>query len=280
VARGAIVGEWRRLGGGTQLIVPLNVDGYPHHISFSGRVHPSGTNISVIDDRFIDFKEDQGTFAMLARLNVTNAKITVDCYISTLVENYASKALIVVYNVLRARIGLLSFLMGAGTLILIDKRTDVSGETVDIGFGSPELSSLCTSFTATTNYAELQSMAETEPSLGLALDDLILAIALPNHAPVNCARAVEGIRNLIAGDDTPEDVAWPKMREALNVDRAYVQCISNLSKDHRHAKRVIIAEDKQNTALSHSWTLMDRYFHLRLRNLARLPVDEFPILVG
>jgi hypothetical protein len=135
-------------------------------------------------------------------------------------------------------------------LILIDRVTDVSGVTTDVGFGFPELSLLCTSFTATSNYTELQSMAETERALGLALDDLVLANALPNHAPVNCARAVEGIRNLIAGDDAEESVAWAKMHDSLNVDKKYVKFITDLSRQHRHAQRVIIAADKQNTALS------------------------------
>jgi hypothetical protein len=257
------------------------VDGYPHRISFSGRVHPPRVEIRAPEDRNASFEGEEAAFSMRIWSEIQGSRITVVCYLSKLVDNYLSKAHIVVYNVLRARIGLGSFFLGTGTLILIDKVTDVSGATTDVSFGFPELlSSLCTSFTATTNYAELQRIAITERPLGLALNDLILATELPGHTTINCARAVDGIRNLIAGDDTDSNVAWAMMHKALNVDKAYVQLISDLSKKHRHAKWVFIPEDEQNTSLSRSWTLMDRYFHLRLRKLDCLPIDEFPLLVG
>jgi hypothetical protein len=130
------------------------------------------------------------------------------------------------------------------------------------------------------NFNELKWMATTEPSFALALDDLILATAIPNHTAVNCARAIDGIRNLIAGNDAKASMAWETMRNALNADQNYVRYISDLSKEHRHAKRTIIAEGELNTALSRSWTLMDRYFHLRIRKLDYLPSGEFPLLIG
>jgi hypothetical protein len=243
-------------------------------------VHPPGVNISIQEQRTVLFHDSMGRFSARILPIVINSKITAYCYLSALVGDYLSEMFIIIINILRARIDLVSFHLGTGTTISVNRVTDVDGRTTDTNFGSPVLRGLCTSFSGQNNYDQLLWMVTTNQSLGLALDDLILAAAMPNHIPVNCARVVDGIRNLIAGDGANEDVAWEMMRSALNVDLLYVKFISDLSKKHRHAKRVTIEQSALDESLKRSWKLMDRYFHLIILKVWSLPIDDFPPLLG
>src|ERR1700741_442292 len=99
----------------------------------------------------------------------------------------------------------------------------------------------------------------SDPTLFMALNDLVSAITIPHVAPVACIRAIEGIRHLIALPDTKEPQAWQQMRDALRVDRNFLQFISDASKGPRHARPGHIPGDIVKEVCRRSWIVMNRY---------------------
>lgn len=102
----------------------------------------------------------------------------------------------------------------------------------------------------------------------------------PHTVAVNCARAVEGIRHLIAGEGERPEVAWPLMRESLNVDRAYLEFITSSSTKNRHGHREMLKSLTAREIMKRSWILMDRYLHFLKRSGVPLTEPEFPMLAG
>ena len=264
-----------------RVIIPLALDGFPHRITFTGRIHPPGMGkLNVQTSEYVEFREPNNLFSAKLSIAVILSKIQVHCFVSNLIENYESNLCLVAINVLRTFIDLIAFSEGKGIQILLETITMADGTTRYIQYGNPAVNGLCTSVDQLAQYTQLLKIVAPEPTLSLALDDLIMAVTVPDHQAVNCTRAVEGIRNLIAGDDAKESNAWSMFHRTLNSDEQYVQFITNLSRQHRHAKRHPNASGELDEVIRRCWILMDRYLHLRLRNLTELPIDEFPLLTG
>jgi hypothetical protein len=113
----------------------------------------------------------------------------------------------------------------------------------------------------------------------MILHDLIAGISMPYHARIVCARAVEGIRELMSKPNSNTKQAWQHFRDTLRLDRTYVDPITDISKDSRHGKFVHIHGDEENEIIPRSWRIMDRFFEFRKRGgVDSLPVERFPIL--
>jgi hypothetical protein len=102
----------------------------------------------------------------------------------------------------------------------------------------------------------------------------------PFLVEINCARAIEGIRHIIAGQGTEAKAAWPIMREALNMDKSYLDLITDNSIPRRHGQLKPVEENTIQEILRRSWTIMDRFFHYRLQGDTPLSIDRFPLLSG
>jgi hypothetical protein len=112
----------------------------------------------------------------------------------------------------------------------------------------------------------------------MALNDLIISVTLPHHAAVNCARAIDGIRNLMvpAGGDRKQ--SWLLMRQNLNVAESYLTFLTNVSIAPRHGDRTHIPGSVVTETVERSWIIMDRFLEFRKRGNCPLPIDRFPLL--
>jgi hypothetical protein len=263
------------------VIIPLALEGFPHRITFNGRLHPPGIGkLTISVSEPLEYADPTDLFVAKIFLNITLSKLQIDCFVSKIFNNYQSHLFIVVVNILRIFIDLVAFHEGKGVQVLIDSVTMADGITRDVQFGNPQLSGLAKTVDNLVAYTQLLKIIAPNPSFSLSLNDLISAIGTPNQTAINCTRAIEGIRNLIAGDDAKEKTAWSLLHKTLNSDEPYVRFITDLSRQHRHAKREQLDPTALDEALTRSWVLMDRYFALRIRNLEELPIDEFPLLTG
>ena len=120
----------------------------------------------------------------------------------------------------------------------------------------------------------------TDPALFQALDDLIVSITLPHHSTVNCARAIEGLRHLIAAPDATVSQAWEQMRNALQLDRSFLQLITDTSAAPRHGNRIHISGSITTEIVRRSWLIMDRFLEYRKRGNTPLPATDFPTLTA
>ncbi len=95
---------------------------------------------------------------------------------------------------------------------------------------------------------------------------------------VNCARAIEGLKYLVATPGTSRSKAWEEFRNALHLGESYVRLIIENSIDNRHGNRVHISGEITTEVLRRSWTIMNRFFEYMLRGKT-LPNDELDLLV-
>ena len=120
----------------------------------------------------------------------------------------------------------------------------------------------------------------SDPPLFQALDDLIVLITLPHHAAVDCARAIEGLRNLVAARGATVSRSWEQMRNALQLDRSFLQPITDTSTAPRHGDRNFIPGTTVTEIVRRSWIIMDRFLEYQKRGNISLPATDFPLLAG
>jgi hypothetical protein len=252
----------------------------PYHIGFFGRVHPRGIKISIPEVRVIHYQDEARQFLLNIVPVVQNSMIAVDCYFDRLIDNHSSAILTVVLTAIRSQIDLISFSLGVGTIVVLDWMKDYNGVVSNIALSQSDLKAMCTAFKDDATYLTLKNLATSDQAMSLALNDLILAQTMPAHAEINCARAVEGIRHVVAGQGIPPKTAWPTMRHALNLDEAYLELITRNSIPRRHGQLAPIEEILIQEILRRSWIIMDRFFHYKLRGDRPLSTSEFPLLVG
>jgi hypothetical protein len=119
-----------------------------------------------------------------------------------------------------------------------------------------------------------------EPAIFMALNDLIVAISYPHHGPVNCARAVESIRHLLAPNLKKRDAQWRVMNNALQLKSTYTSFITDHAKTGRHGDRTHIPGTTVREVVQRSWTIMNRFLEYKKRGGAvPLPLREFPELL-
>jgi hypothetical protein len=127
----------------------------------------------------------------------------------------------------------------------------------------------------------LQQMLDllTKNNAIYVLGDLVSGIRSHQLASINCSRTVDGIRYLIADASLNENQQWQQMRSKLRIERDYIQYISDISKDYRHANYRPVSQHVVMDILERTWTIMDRYLHYLKRGATdALPEAQFPNL--
>jgi hypothetical protein len=70
------------------------------------------------------------------------------------------------------------------------------------------------------------------------------------------------------------------MQAALNVDKAYLAYITDLSIGPRHGKPTPITDATAMEVRARAWRIMDRFLHYRLGKNQPLSPQVFPLLRG
>lgn len=159
-----------------------------------------------------------------------------------------------------------------------------NGIVYDLLVERPDLEAAVTAFKAGApntlfSFDEMYRIVACELDLIPALNDLIVSISLPHHAPINCARAIETIRELIMPTESDDrEKGWKVMREQLNIDRDYLKFITQHSTKRRHGKRTGISPADYQEIIRRAWNVMNRFLEYRKRGNQQLPLSEFPLL--
>jgi len=265
---------------GSRRIRAKKVQGPPYYVTLFATVHPPGSRINIQGAPEVKYEDKENGFTLNATVHIHVSQIQVRCELDKLIDNYLIHLIIRAGDAARAILDLTAFSLGLGIVITFDRYKDIDGEIKPIMFIDPSLSLLCTAFSSGNGFAEAIKLVIEEPPLMMALNDLIVANTMPHQVPANCGRVVEGIRHLIAGPGTDAKKAWPVMKSALNIEKSFMDIITDSAMPYRHGHRVPISGPNTQLILARSWQIMDRYLHLRLRNLSSLATDEFPLLVG
>lgn len=254
---------------------------YYHHLTFFGRVFPSGTHLTVTDAPEVTYVDPETYFySVRMRIKFVDTAIEITCDFDRLFEGYLGQLYIQALNYAQTIVNLAAFQTGTGAIVVLDSWADQFGKT-EMHLFEPNAANICSAYNFTTGLQEIFNLMFAEPAIFMALNDLVLAVSMPGHTLINCARSVEAIRQMIAGQFADDrKVQWPIMRKALNIDHAYISLITEKSTAPRHGNQTPIRGTVLGEVIKRSWTIMDRFFHFRRNGNENLPLDRFPLLTG
>ncbi len=128
------------------------------------------------------------------------------------------------------------------------------------------------------DFETILELVVTDIGIARLLSDVTSMLAWPHYAPIAAGRVAESIRLLLTGGRSAAD--WATMRDQLNVDRAYLQLLTDHSTPPRHGDRQYVDAATNSTLAERAWTLADRFLAFRLGGSKSLDVERYPQLKG
>lgn len=115
--------------------------------------------------------------------------------------------------------------------------------------------------------------------LATALSDLRESIRSA-HTGYFCYRAVECIRqHFYKPEDKREtDPSWKRLREALKIDREWIDEIGKYALPQRHGEEKFISGEEREKIMQHAWKVVDRFCIYLDKGSRSLDEKEYPIL--
>lgn len=256
-------------------------------IHFLGQVYPLAFKISI--GATVNVTWPILEIGLNAKLipNIKDGAIDIECQLDR--EYRPSDDLVPLYmralDLSRASVNIAAFAAGFGPTVLLHTLVQPNGDRSELASMDASLPPLCTAFAINSGdqlknaeFDTVLGLVLAEPAFFMALNDLITSITLPHEAAINCARVVEGIRNMIAPPGTPEKEAWPLMRDALRISRDYLQLITNTSKDPRHGNRTYISGAITTEITRRAWAITNRFIEFRKQGNQTLSPVDFVVL--
>ena len=251
-------------------------------VRFLGRVVPGGAKLNVFGAQMLWEEGNERGLSAKIWCNIVESTVSIDCEVENLtLGNPISLGKLYegVFMSVQHIIDIAAFNMASGMLLAIESFVDPSGQSLELKLDNLALQSLCTAFSL-SDLSEFLMMASHDPIFLLALNDLNMALAYPGQRLVSCGRAIDGIRHVIAGIGIAQKAGWGAVRIALNVDRLYLQLITDASTRPRHGERNFGVLDQVDEVIKRSWVLMNRLFEYKKRGDQNLTGPDFPQLTG
>lgn len=249
-----------------------------HKLRFTGTIYPRAIKTSIENHPTINWKSGDPAFSLNCDVKIQDNNVTIDCEVDNFEkEKHLTPIVMRAYDTARATIDLMSFASGNGLVFVLDTFTDPDGKTTVVAPQQPDLAALSTAVARPEDFDKVLRLILTEPPVFLALRDLIDAITQWHRAPVNTARVLDGLRNLIAPGEEPKK-SWSKLRALLRVEESYLKFVTDTSAAPRHGDPTHISGAVTRDVSARAWTMFNRYLEYRKRGNQPLPESEFPIL--
>jgi hypothetical protein len=252
-------------------------------VHFRGRVLPSALQITIEGLSPLISKEVGTGEIMQLSVKVIESRISVECA----VDHYGPGDDISIMHtrathVARAILDCFAFANGFGLIVFLDEMEDVDGIVRKVLLRHDELPAYFTAFRnadASVDYDAMYRLILTDPNLSLAINDLIVAVTVPAHIAINCARSIEALRNILVPEESKRKQGWAELREALRLEKSYIEFITTASTGPRHGtERYLPTQDIHKEVMKRSWVIMNRFLEYRKRGNQLLPLVEFPVL--
>lgn len=247
-------------------------------ITFSGRVIGANTNMKGP----LNVRADPQLIgpAFIASITIVDSVVKAECDVPDYKDSDLMDVLLQVRHLVTSVVDILIFSSCTALTVILERvRVDEKQGPIKI-MGPPEIHGLCTAIESSNQLPVALELILSEQHLALTLRDLVSAIMDNNNSLVSCARAVEGIRHMVADEGLSIVDAWGQMRARLNLDRTYIQPVTSHSVDHRHGKKDYITPEIYRDVMVRSWTIMNRFLEYRKRGNQTLPLTDFPVLKG
>jgi hypothetical protein len=243
---------------------------------FEGRVIPEVRRVTIPQISPIQYSDPWGFHAEIC-IVIADGKVEIDCVCFD-AEPRTNMCIGRSFECATALVDLYAFTKGWSLSVIFDRM--VVGSTVrPLAFSELSLPPLASSIASDDDFRAVWKQLPKAFNLKFALHDLVTSIGSLNYPHIGAARSVEAIRRLIAPDAQNENMAWSKMRALLNIERVYLQQITDASGDPRHGNRGGVTGEGQQVVMQRAWTIMNRYLEFMKRGCEKpLPQNEFPTL--
>ena len=230
-------------------------------IHFIGRVHPSAFKITLQAPEAKWIWQEQN-LELTFRVKLGNGFINAECELDHYRPDYISELYRRAFDLTRASVNLVGFAHGLGMTVLFEILIGPDGSVTELAPIEQQLPPLCTAYSLdpsrSADFNAVFNAVLTSPDLFFALEELIGAITLPHVAAVNCARAMDRLKHLIASPDSSDKDAWKQMRDALQIDEQYLRLVTDVSKGPRHGRPGHTMGKLTTETTLRSWAAMNR----------------------
>jgi hypothetical protein len=246
------------------------------HFRFEGRVIPEVRRVTIPQVDPLQYSDPWGFHANI-HISIVDGKVAIDCFCFD-PEPQPGMCMVRCYECATGLVDLYAFTKGWSLSVILDSMI-VGGTTTPVVLSELSLQPLASSILSDDDFRCIWQVVLERFNLKFALRDLVIGVGSLNYPHIGAARCIEAVRGLLASDAPNERAAWSKMRSLLNVERDYLQRITDGSRRPRHGDRGGVTGDGQRIALQRAWTIMNRYFEFMKRGGEQpLPKPEFPTL--
>ncbi len=248
------------------------------NVVFVGRVLPYGCTVTVHATLSITchFPHMDAVY----KIQIQNSRIRIPCAVPSYLIEDKNELLSMALHLARSIVDLIAFQKCIFLEVFLDTFVDPDGRSTQIIITNPSLENICSSYDIdSSRFLPFYEMIASKIELWPSINELVSSIANPHHATVNCARAIEGIKYLIATPGVSRSKAWEQFREALRIGETYLRLITDNSAENRHGKRIAVPPDVISEIKSRSWVIMNRYLEYIKRGEQQLPENEFRLLI-
>ncbi|MEP4704986.1 MAG: hypothetical protein ABJZ62_09080 [Hyphomicrobiales bacterium] len=246
-------------------------------VTIEGRVLPERRSVTIAGLKTISYSDPQG-FNAEFDIEISDSKIRIECSIPEKSNWHLQMCIVRAFEFATAAVDLYAFSKGWALDVILDDYV-VAGQKQGIAVSETSVASLCTVISNEDDFLEIWEYLISNLNLKLAFRDLISSLSTLNYSAVAACRALECIRNSIAPDGTKDSDRWEFLRKKLQIERAYIQYITDAAREPRHGNRGAAFGDEQLEITHRIWKIMNRYIEFLKRGENEiLPKDEFPLL--
>lgn len=245
-----------------------------------GRVHPDCFHVNSEAKHTFEFFGDPGETLGTFEVEIVESAITATFDVPTLTQDVVDTAMMRASELCQSMVDVWGLRRGLKLFAILDRWIDPDGVETALVYGDQPLGALMTVMVDDAVVDEILEIALDDLPLRHAITDLMSMLWWPSYAPIACGRVVDSIRRMISPPDTPDGTAWKAMREALNLDEAYLKFVTDTSRGPRHGHRVEVSGEDNREISIRAWTVMNRYLAFIRNDRQPLSTKEFPLLFG
>jgi hypothetical protein len=251
-------------------------------VTFIGKIHPPVLHISIQGMPTVTWEASDIGLTMTFSFRIHESDVRVECDVNRYKPDDFIPVYMRAFDLVRGAVDLACFSTGIGATVTLDAFIGPDGVQLAILSRDERLASICTAFTLgpppNPDFAAALNIVLGNPSLFMAMNDLITAITLPHHSSVTCARTLERLRHIIAPGQDPKP-GWEALQNNLNLEKSYVQFVTKYSIGPRHGDPEHIPGVVTTELTKRTWVIMNRFLEFRKRGNIPLPIAEFPMML-
>jgi len=244
--------------------------------TFIGRVLPERAYFGISQPLQIENVHDEAGLSFTTKLSIDVAQISAEVLI-----NKGSTDIFTLKNIvegtIRAIVDAFGYISGRGYDIEIISAIDENAKQTVFGVGVPALEA--SQKQRPLDFGSVLRNFANSQFLIPALADLRESIRSA-HSGFYCYRAIECVRQHFYqpqdGDDAKK--SWKRLREALQIERSWIDVIGEYAKPQRHGKGKFIPDTERAKILQNTWKVIDRFCIYLEKGSQPLDVQQFPIL--